>query len=419
MRTVFNYCSKKGWMTTLLTFCLTPLLAQQPDQGAVMLLDDAKVENLQTLQEETYIFPSSLTDGWHISVHAGVLQSWGSYTGDTDFWNKTNPAIGVSVGKYLTPVNDFRLQFMFGRNTGVYGANEVNQWGHHVPNWHFYSMSLGAQYLPNLTNLFCGYDEKRHFSMSAMAGISLVRTFGYANDNAETKASLDSMSVWGESPANGVPRTLVGLQVGLLSEYKLNDRMRLSLELSCDFMDDIYDGRLSSRVWDGHVNLLAGVTWQLWDKKSMNARLRSRSRLPEIEEIDEVIYKKSNDTIPEIEEKVVRKKLTYTLVCINENEVNVPSEQQVNVYTTATLWKTFTTRGEKTMVFVSNNSKEDNELFKSRAWTVCELLSNRWQVNQNDIQVIADDSMIKEMQFDGYDNFIVLVINENVKKNRK
>lgn len=393
-----------------------------PPQDNVIIPEDE--EDDLTLSEETFIFPTSLSDGWHLTAHAGVFQSWGSYTEEADFLNKTNPAFGISIGKYLSPVNDLRLQLLWGRNTGVYGRDYVNKWGHRVPNWHFHSISLAAQYLPNLTNLFGGYDENRRFTVSAMAGISLIRTFGYASNNSETKASLDSMSVWSESPQAGAPRSLVGLEVGAVAEYKIADNMRLSLEVSNSFVDDIFDGRLSGHVWDGHFNVLLGLTWHLFDRKVMNARIRNRFVPAKYDNLKEVIRKnrekaKNLEDNPNIvyDEKDVHKKITYTLVAMNKGEINVQRLQQVNVYTTATLWKTYTARKQKTMVFVTNNSKVDDQLFRGRAWSICDLLSHRWQVSADDIRVIADESLIKEMDFEGYENYLVVVINESPKNN--
>lgn len=389
------------------------------------IMDDLTEEMEEMmLTEETYIFPTSLSDGWHLTAHAGIFQSWGSYTEEADFFNKTNPALGLSIGKYLTPVNDIRLQFLWGRNTGVYGRNNVNEWGHHVPNWHFYSISLAAQYLPNLTNLFYGYEEKRRFTVSALAGISLIRTFGYANHNSETKASLDSMSVWAESPRAGVPRSLVGLQFGALAEMQLTENTRLTLEVTDNFADDIFDGKLSGHIWDGHVNVLVGMTWHLYNRRTSNARIRNRFNAEKYDELNEVIYRnrelakdlEDNPNI-EIEEKEVHKKVTYTLVAMKKGEISVPRLQQVNVYTSATLWNTYSARGEKTMVFVTNNSKVDDKTFRGRAWSICELLSRRWSVAAADIRVVADENQIKEMDLQGYNHYVVVVINETPYEN--
>lgn len=419
-----NIHSPLRTMAICLSMALCPAIswAQHSHDSIKEYLAD-RLEELM-MEEETYIFPTSLSDGWHLTAHAGIFQSWGSYSGEADFFNKTNPAFGVSIGKYLTPVNDIRLQFLWGRNTGVFGRDHVNQLGNHVPNWHFYSVSLAAQYLPNLTNLFCGYDENRRFTISALAGISLIRTFGYASHNSETKASLDSMSVWSESPSAGSPRSLVGLQFGALAEWRLSERTRLTLEVTDNFADDIFDGRLSGHVWDGHVNVLLGMTWHLYNKKQSDARIRNRINATKYDELTETITHNRQRTKDlednpnvEVEEKDVHKKVTYTLVAMKKGDVSVPRLQQVNVYTTATLWNTFTARKEKTMVFVTNNSKVDDETFRSRAWSICDLLSRRWRVSAEDIRVVADESQIKDMNLMGYYNYIVVVVNETPNEN--
>lgn len=399
----------------LRTIVLGVLLTAWP----ISLWAQEEEEDEQVLSEETFIFPTSLSDGWHLSAHAGIFQSWGSYTEEADFLNKTNPAFGISIGKYLSPVNDLRFQILWGRNTGVYGRDHLNEWGHHVPNWHFQSLSLSAQYLPNLTNLFYGFDENRRFMFSAMAGISLIRTFGYARHNSETKASLDSMSVWSESPRAGVPRSLVGLEFGLLAEYRLTEKTRLSLEVSNTFVDDIYDGRISKHVWDGHFNILLGLTWHLFNNRVANGRIRNRIDATKYDRVKEVIRRnrekaKEMEDHPnvEVEEKDVHKKVTYTLVAMNKDQTNVPRLQQANVYTTATLWKTFTAQKHKTMIFVTNNNKQNNQTFRNRAWSICNLLSQRWSVPTEDISVVADEDMIKNMDLIGYDHYIIVVINE-------
>lgn len=373
------------------------------------------------LTREDFVFPTSITDGWHFTFNVGALQSWGSYTQDAKFLNKTNYAIGGAVGKYLTPVNDLRLQFLFGRGTGVYGddlnAQRVKEGKDIISNWHFYTMTLGLQYLPNLTNLFCGYDSNRRFTLSALAGLAYEQTWNYHNGRNNLQEVLEEFSVYAEEPKAGSPRALAAIQVGLMGEYQINNKMRISLEVTNVFLDDAYDNHITDQVWDGHCNILLGLTWHPF--KGINNGSLRRFNPAKYDELEEVITHNrqltddalANPNIQKIK-KNVTKNAIYTLVSFDKDEINVPRLQQANVYTAATLWTSYRAKGVKSKIFVTDNERNDNELFRNRAWSICRMLNNRWQVDPEDIIVVANEENMWEMQLLGYDNYVIVEVND-------
>ena len=88
------------------------------------LITEEEAELLAKLfQTEEYEFPMDIRDNWHVGLHLGAMNSWGSYDDEAGWLKRTNFAAALSFGKYLTPVNDLRFQLFYGRGTGVRGAD--------------------------------------------------------------------------------------------------------------------------------------------------------------------------------------------------------------------------------------------------------------------------------------------------------
>ncbi len=411
------------------------LIGGSPEEDALLqsLYNEEEDEELnRVLRSEDFIFPSSITDNWHIIFQLGALNSWGSYTSKKSFGQLTNIGAALSIGKYLTPVNDVRFQFTYGRHTGVRGSDQVYEdylknpssendeykdWspakeaaaidGYPTYNWH--SIGIAAQWLPNLTNLFTGYEPERKFTVSGIMGIGFEHTWGYTNKD------LSQISVWAEGAKRGVPRSLISLQFGLQLEYALSDRWHFSLEAQESVLDDSFDGLISDQKWDGHLNLYAGVTWFLKSKLT-DGRLQNRNPFNDkYNEIEERIYKNRealDDALAnrpvEVDYVDVVKDVTYTLISFDEDILEVPRLQQNNVFTTAAAYE----RNKDSKIFITNASKADDKAFHERAWSISKLLNNRWQVPLEDIWVDADESHIQKLQLPDCKHYIILIIND-------
>ena len=423
------------------------LLGGSPEETEMLqaLYNEEEDEELnRMLRSEDFIFPSSITDNWHLTFQLGALNSWGSYTGKKSFGQLTNIAAAFSIGKYLTPVNDVRISFYYGRGTGVRGKDqnfydyyesgangqddeiyvgekawtmeqEQKEWigngtfdNPEYPTYHWHTIGLYGQWLPNLTNLFRGYDPDRKFTMSAIFGMGVEHAWGYTNKN------LSDLSVWSEYPRRGVARDLVGLSFGLNAEYAFSPRWHFSFEVQETFLDDCHDGLISDQNWDGHLNLLAGVTWFLKGKLN-DGRLQARPFNDKYNEIEEKIYKNRealDDALAnrpvDVEYVDVTKDVTYTLISFDEGVLEVPRLQQNNVYTTATAYE----RYKDSKIFITNSTKVDDKAFHERAWSISKLLNNRWQVPLTDIWVDADESHIQKLQLPDCKHYIILIIND-------
>lgn len=411
------------------------------------------------LQSEDYIFPTSITDNWHLIFQAGAANSWGSYDSHANWMKRNNFAAAFGIGKYLTPVNDVRILIHYDRGTGVRGAdmkfpteeewaklngmveadkvkypyhrNQKELEGCLVPNhehktfpnggnifednladYHLYrwnTIGISAAYLPNFTNLFLGYEPDRKFSFSGVMGIGLEHTWGYSDKN------LSCTTVWAETPRQSRPRNLVSLQFGLACDYAITPRCRLTAELLENFLDDAYDGLISDEGWDGHLNMMLGLSWYL-KGKHMDGRIQNRNPFEDkYLNYTEQIYKNREaieDALANRGDSVtvvnVTKDVTYTLISFDEGAMEVPRLQQNNVYQTAEAYR----RIKNSKIFITNSNKVDDSMFHQRAWSISKILHQRWQIPLSDVWVDADESHIQQLQIPDCKHYIIFIINE-------
>ena len=415
------------------------LRGDTPEEDALLqsLYNEEEDEELnRILKSEDYIFPSSITDNWHLTFQLGAVNSWGSYASKKGWGELTNFGAAFSIGKFLTPVNDVRISFFYGRETGVRGQDqefydywekgtnlqddpiyqdwdmkrEEAEWKEkNFPLYGYNTFGVALQWLPNLTNLFMGYEPERKFTISGIFGMDVETTWAYTNKN------LSQISVWAEKPKRGVSRTLIGLQFGLQANYAINDRWHVNLEAQEVFLDDSHDGLIHDQTWDGHLNLFAGVTWFLKGKLN-DGRLQNRNPFNDkYNEIEERIYKNRealDDALAnrpvDINYVDVTKDVTYTLISFDEGVTEVPRLQQNNVFTTAAAYE----RVQNSKIFITNGSGADDKTFHERAWSISKLLNHRWQVPLEDIWVDADESHIQKLQLPDCKNYIILIIND-------
>ena len=369
------------------------------------LITEEEAEQISKLfHTEEYEFPMDIRDNWHLGLHLGAMHSWGSYDNEAGWLKRTNFAAALSFGKYLTPVNDLRFQLFYGRGTGVRGADEKYDTrfypynlahekalaDFHTYNWH--TAGISAQWLPNFTNLFLGYNPERRFTFSGLVGIGLEHTWSY------NEKELSIVSVWAEKAKSAAPRNLVDLEFGVVAEFKLNNRLFLNLDVIDRFLDDTFDGLVSDQKWDGHLDVLLGLTYFIPGKP--------RKAEPEG---DFFLHRPIID-IPQPGDSIidVDKDVIYTLISFDENTVEVPRLQQNNVYQTAQAYQS----APKSNIFITNSNKLDDNTFHKRAWAISKLLHQRWQIPYEHIWVDADEDHIQKLQMPNVKTYIIFIINE-------
>ncbi len=383
-----------------------------------LFTEEDEEELTRMLQSEEYYFPMSITDNWHVGLHVGAMNSWGSYDSEAGWLKRTNFAAALTVGKYLTPINDLRLQFFYGRGTGVRGhdnmydaktypysdAHEKSLADYHTYNWN--TAAISAQWLPNFTNLFLGYNPERRFSISGLIGIGLEHTWSYS------EKELSIVTVWAEEATSAGKRNLVDLEFGGVIDLKITDRLFLNLEVTENFLDDTFDGLISDQKWDGHLNILLGVNYFIPANKNRDVKKPSTDKYrPYINQIvkNRVAIDDALANRKEIVNTVdVTKNVTYSFISFDKGATDVPRLQQNNVYQTAQAYKKL----DDSKIFITNSSQLDDNTFHKRAWAISKLLNQRWQIPLEDIWVDAKESHIQQLQIPDVKSYIIFIINE-------
>lgn len=206
---------------------------------------------------------------------------------------RSNVGASLAVGKWFTPGLGLRTKI-----NGVWGKTVLGDNNSESTKY----WTANEQVLFNLSNLICGYNEKRIWNLIPFVGGGITRNMTY-----NTYA--------------------MQLGVGVLNTFRVSPKLAVNLELGWDRLEgdadgiDISDG---NRGWDSHDNRLyaeVGLTYNLgkatWnrtpDVDAINAQHQS-----EVDALNAQINELRNRK-PEVVEKIVEKR------------VEVPSTNTVSV----------------------------------------------------------------------------------------
>ena len=165
---------------------------------------------------------NSFWSNWFIQVGA----DWNAYYSNEEHGQglshspfkgfRAMPGFSVAVGKWFTPGLGLRTKF-----NGAWGRTVVSEDKKKNANKYW---TLNEQILFNLSNMFCGYNEARVWDCIPYVGVGLNR----------------NMSANCYSPVAGV---------GLLNEFKINNKWAINLDVNYTLGDNDYDG--ATELLDG------------------------------------------------------------------------------------------------------------------------------------------------------------------------
>lgn len=163
---------------------------------------------------------------------------------------RSNPQVGVAVGKWFTPGIGLRL-----KADGIWGKTVYGTTNGEYKSFKY--INLQFQPILNLSNLICGYNPNRIYNLSAFAGGGFGRNM--SNDNY-----------------------FMGLSCGILNQFYVTKRIAINLELGWNRLENDFDGLAvdgtdelvsGTRGWDTHDNYLyaqIGLTYNIgkctWEK---------------------------------------------------------------------------------------------------------------------------------------------------------
>ena len=363
---------------------LTGISAQEATQTASEGANDESSEYWvgSASNNKKVLNPNKFGDNWFISVGAGTLFSVGDNGGSADFGKKIQPAVAVSVGKWLAPWGGLRLWTMYGRGSGHTAiVNSVDDDYH----WNIINGYVDAMF--NLNNIFQGYKESRKFQLMAILGLGVEHNWGYDDLNAAYGVDVKK-------------KTLAGCRTGLMGSLRLNEKFALNLEASYNFVDDSYDGQTVYNGVDGHMNLLLNLVYRFKNHDDSRQFTFARRNTAKYDVINDEVnrLRRQADGIDKTPAVVINRKQLEgnhitTLISFDKNKSKINRLQEVNVYTAAEAIKKL--NGADLYIAPMDGAADNEELFVKRAETIRDVLVKEYNVSADRIIISNDTQLVK------------------------
>ncbi len=209
----------------------------------------ALVATTVTAQEKAFA-PTKFGDNWFIQLQGGASYTVSEDRAKASFGDLVSPHAAVAIGKYFSPAFGTRIQV-----AGWESKNYYDLTGTNVPllpsgfdgitgTYKVKYIQTNLDGLLSLTNLFMDYNPERVFNFSLLAGLGYVHTFE-DTDYGLTKKDMI------------VPRA------GVQLDFRLSDAASINLEVNGNLMRNDFNGRNGSSSYDGTVNALLGLKFNL------------------------------------------------------------------------------------------------------------------------------------------------------------
>ena len=173
--------------------------------------------------EKYSVATNSFWSNWFVQANVAGSAFWGNQEEGNGFSKsplkgfRNNLGFSVAVGKWFTPGLGLRTKF-----NGAWGRTVVSEDKSTNANKYW---TLNEQVLFNLSNMFCGYNEARVWDCIPYAGVGINR----------------NMSANCYAPVAGV---------GILNEFKINNKWAVNLDVNYT---------VGANDYDGYAGVLAGA----------------------------------------------------------------------------------------------------------------------------------------------------------------
>ena len=375
---------KRLFISILCATALTGVAAQTPADTTQVVYDiteEVMYDNDRYKVETNHFF-----DNWFVSGGFGGQVLFGNHDKQVKFLDRVAPALDIAVGKWFTPGIGVRLMYS---GLSVKGATQkeghgefpTHSTGVDVPGkggdgywlmkqkFNFYNLHLDALF--NMSNILCGYNEKRVYNCTPYIGLGWAR-------------------VW-ESPQS----MEVSANVGILNSFRLNDALNLNLDIRGAYVSDRFDGELGGRWGEGVWSATVGLTYRFkqrgWGRSKTIVRTRDRRR--ELKEMQD----KLNDMQAQLAQRkrdsvtVVRTLAAANFVIFKIDTWDLTNEARVQLSLFAETIK----KADPNVVYVitgyadkGTGSVERNIILsKNRARVVYECLVNEFGVPKKQLRV--------------------------------
>lgn len=338
------------------------------------------VENADKYKVETNRFWSN----WFVTAGGGALIFFGDHNMQMKFGDRLSPALDIGFGKWFTP--GIGVRFMYSGLT-IKGATQngshstgkvydVSQW---LDEQKFDFMNIHGDVLFNASNLLCGYNEKRFWSVTPYVGLGWILTW-------ETPRARN-----------------FNASIGLINSFRLSSAFDLNLDVRGTATKDEFDGERGGRKEEGLLSVTVGVTYKFprrtWGRSTVKTITFSDEELRLMREQLKAMNDENNrlknelvETSNKVTERVVETNILSApyLVTFQISRYALSNEARVNIGFQAKIMKE-----NKNAVYTiigyadkGTGTKEFNQfLSKSRAEAVYNCLVNEFGVPASQLKI--------------------------------
>ena len=348
--------------------------------------NDAKGYSVQT---------NTFWNNWFISLGGGAQTMFADHNKQLQWKDRITPALDIAIGKWFTPGIGVRGMYTgyslkgatqngsYSTGEGVPGKDGHGYWLTHQE---FNYMNLHLDVLFNMSNLLCGFKEKRLYNAIPYFG------FGWL-------AVLEDAD---RIPA-GAPAREVGANIGLMNQFRLNRHLDLNIDVRGSYIHESLDGESGGRYGEGILSATANLVWKIgantWDRSKTIVRYDNRT----INELREMMDKLSRDNealqkaladCDEAAADTMVKKISIiapNLVTFKINSSNLSKEARVNLGMLAEVIK----QSDSNIVYTitgyadagTGNTSINERLSKERAQAVYDCLVKEHGVNADQLRM--------------------------------
>ena len=338
------------------------------------------VENADKYKVETNRFWSN----WFVTAGGGALIFFGDHNMQMKFGDRLSPALDIGFGKWFTP--GIGVRFMYSGLTikgatqnGSHSTGKVYDASQWLDEQKFDFMNIHGDVLFNASNLLCGYNEKRFWSVTPYVGLGWILTW-------ETPRARN-----------------FNASIGLINSFRLSSAFDLNLDVRGTATKDEFDGERGGRKEEGLLSVTVGVTYKFprrtWGRSTVKTitfsdeeRRLMREQLKAMNDENNRLKNELVETSNKVTERVVETNILSApyLVTFQISRYALSNEARVNIGFQAKIMKE-----NKNAVYTiigyadkGTGTKEFNQfLSKSRAEAVYNCLVNEFGVPASQLKI--------------------------------
>lgn len=220
--------------------------------------NEQKAESIDETFDKFHVVTNRFWSNWFVTSGVGVQVYAGEHNQQISIGKLLSPALDISVGKWFTPDVGIRMTYsgLFikgATQSGAHATGPVFDISQGLSYQEFNFGNLHADVMLNLTNLFCGYDVDRFYSISPYFGLGWMHTW----DNPLTHE--------------------VSANAGIIHKFRLSSALDLNLDIRGTIVNERFDGEVGGTRLEGLMSATLGLTYKF---KQRDWKRRKTTKIP-------------------------------------------------------------------------------------------------------------------------------------------